>query len=503
MDNIQKKIVKKIKENDNSIYDKNILRELLMDAIPENKLQQNILLFAYEEGITDKLLGDDFAVSIRNIIILLKNNYGISEENAEWSVDTWLHILGLNGYSEYYYVNLNNKKAKIIPEPRQGYLNLVARIFGYQQLLTYSSLVNNYDNYLFSKIDMALETLSEKEQSIIRQRFGLDDGIKKTTEEIAANLVITEDRVLQIEAHALRKFRHPSRSRGIKFCLYNRDDQSMLKERPVDYGCLFEKILINELNYYNNTEYVNKKELLFGELISIKPFEKGKKLVSNLPIELLGLSIRSFNCLKRAGKETVGQLLEMSPDDFLNIRNLGKKGTEEVLAIIKEFNDPENNSISINDICPQGDDILITRTCLDPNTMLYLMQEEGILYLSDFFFALKMVESNNKYEFDNFGIIEYSDNSNETDTVRKFSEQYLKYLKIFELLCHHSDPMLRIKIPAKVKTVIDKLKINSLEELENKINLIPEDIKADIDTILLEIKKANEEMVAEDDYYKQ
>jgi DNA-directed RNA polymerase alpha subunit len=50
----------------------------------------------------------------------------------------------------------------------------------------------------------------------------------------------------------------------------------------------------------------------------------------NTPIEELSLSVRTFNCLKRAGIAKVGELLERSDDDLLKIKNLGEKALEEV-----------------------------------------------------------------------------------------------------------------------------------------------------------------------------
>jgi RNA polymerase primary sigma factor len=61
-----------------------------------------------------------------------------------------------------------------------------------------------------------LRTLSPREESIIKMRFGLDDGSEHTLEEVGRNFQVTRERIRQIEAKALRKLRHPSRSRGLK-----------------------------------------------------------------------------------------------------------------------------------------------------------------------------------------------------------------------------------------------------------------------------------------------
>ncbi len=61
-----------------------------------------------------------------------------------------------------------------------------------------------------------LSTLTEREQKVLRLRFGLDDGRARTLEEVGREFDVTRERIRQIEAKALRKLRHPSRSRKLK-----------------------------------------------------------------------------------------------------------------------------------------------------------------------------------------------------------------------------------------------------------------------------------------------
>ena len=61
-----------------------------------------------------------------------------------------------------------------------------------------------------------LGTLTEREQKVLRLRFGLDDGRQRTLEEVGREFNVTRERIRQIEAKALRKLRHPSRSRKLK-----------------------------------------------------------------------------------------------------------------------------------------------------------------------------------------------------------------------------------------------------------------------------------------------
>ncbi len=69
---------------------------------------------------------------------------------------------------------------------------------------------------LKEQLNEVLDTLTEREQKVLRLRFGLDDGRARTLEEVGKQFNVTRERIRQIEAKALRKLRHPSRSRKLK-----------------------------------------------------------------------------------------------------------------------------------------------------------------------------------------------------------------------------------------------------------------------------------------------
>lgn len=71
-------------------------------------------------------------------------------------------------------------------------------------------------NMLKEALERALSTLTPREQQVIRLRFGLDDGVPRTLEEVGKVFNVTRERIRQIESKALRKLRHPTRSRKLE-----------------------------------------------------------------------------------------------------------------------------------------------------------------------------------------------------------------------------------------------------------------------------------------------
>jgi len=69
---------------------------------------------------------------------------------------------------------------------------------------------------LHEQIEDMLEALSIREREVLYFRFGLEDGHSYTLEEVGRKFGVTRERIRQIEAKALRKLRHPSRSRKLK-----------------------------------------------------------------------------------------------------------------------------------------------------------------------------------------------------------------------------------------------------------------------------------------------
>ena len=87
------------------------------------------------------------------------------------------------------------------------------------------------------------------------------------------------------------------------------------------------RVLTEHLNLF-----VNLSEEAMGAEIMVEKDDKGKEKALEMTIEELDLSVRSFNCLKRAGINTVEDLTNKTEDEMMKVRNLGRKSLEEVMA---------------------------------------------------------------------------------------------------------------------------------------------------------------------------
>lgn len=107
-------------------------------------------------------------------------------------------------------------------------------------------------------------------------------------------------------------------------------DGSIKPDEAISLGA---KILSKHLSLFVNlTEKVDEVE------IATEKDEDERERILDMTIEELDLSVRSYNCLKRAGINTVGELINKTEDDMMKVRNLGKKSLEEVQQKLEELN---------------------------------------------------------------------------------------------------------------------------------------------------------------------
>ena len=164
----------------------------------------------------------------------------------------------------------------------------------------------------------AMNDLTDREQKVLELRY----KHYLTLEQCGYHFNVTRERIRQVEAKALRKLRSPYRSKHWIL-------DTMDKAREAQ-----EKLSQLEL------ENIRLKNYIESHLTNSKiPWDNERKedSVSDISIDNLELSVRSFNCLKRAGIDTLGDLSEYTLEKLLKVRNLGRKSMEEVITKAKEY----------------------------------------------------------------------------------------------------------------------------------------------------------------------
>ena len=92
------------------------------------------------------------------------------------------------------------------------------------------------------------------------------------------------------------------------------------------------KVLNEHLNLF-----VDLSDETYHTEIMVEKDDNGKEKILEMTIEELDLSVRSFNCLKRAGINTVEDLISKSEEEMMKVRNLGKKSLEEVISKLQSL----------------------------------------------------------------------------------------------------------------------------------------------------------------------
>lgn len=195
--------------------------------------------------------------------------------------------------------------------------NLAIKIFGYE----WDKSKELAQTLSIKGIETGLKTLTDREQLVLEYRY----KDRQTLEQVGKLLGLTRERIRQIEAKALRKLRHPTRLATMKAYSYEdmtrgNEERNELREQN--------KLLEKAIKLYT------KKEITKDQLE-----EMAKKVdVNNVSIDELDLSIRSYNCLKRRGVDTLGELLELTYAELSQVRNLGAKSREEVMRKLQGLN---------------------------------------------------------------------------------------------------------------------------------------------------------------------
>ena len=188
---------------------------------------------------------------------------------------------------------------------------------------------------LREKLNEALALLREKEKRILELRYGILDGKRRTLQEVGATFDVSRERIRQIEAKALRKLGSPKRISEIKPYV-----DADLEIRDILIGLADGTLIVKKPSENSKTKDQAEDHSLDRTAnmdTSASRFEESPIAISpDMGIERLGLSNRSYNCLKRAGISTIEDLCSYTANDLRRVRDLGRKSEEEIHIKLKE-----------------------------------------------------------------------------------------------------------------------------------------------------------------------
>jgi DNA-binding CsgD family transcriptional regulator len=190
-----------------------------------------------------------------------------------------------------------------------SYHRLFQAVFGKESLET-------LPNDLGERFGLVLSTLQQREEQVLTVRYGLNGDGPKTLQDVGKVLGVTRERIRQIEAKALRKIRHPSRSHHL------REDLALqqLSNLTVQIKALSREV-----------------EAIRAQIAKMVGYTQGQaQIVDATPLAELGLTPRTLNVLLRAGIKDVGQALSMSPAQLLGIRNIGTASVLELYNMLEK-----------------------------------------------------------------------------------------------------------------------------------------------------------------------
>jgi len=160
----------------------------------------------------------------------------------------------------------------------------------------------------------AIATLSQREQEVLRLRY----QEKLTLSKSGDRLGVSAERIRQVQHKALRKLRYPLRVKQFAAVSAARLEEKEIECRKLAQD--YERLALD----------------FDFEVKGLRLHQKKERMMANTPLSELGLSVRSYLCLCRAGKITLADIAEMTEQDLWKIRNLGKKSIAEVKHMLAE-----------------------------------------------------------------------------------------------------------------------------------------------------------------------
>lgn len=171
---------------------------------------------------------------------------------------------------------------------------------------------------VYTLIDDALSSLTERERDALRLLFGIDSP-RHTREEVATKYGLSQTRIRQIELRALRRLHRGQRMRFLRLCITAEGTslQANLRARL-------------DLEHLRETAIQRGIEAqLLVAAFDPKIFERS--------IDEIELSVRTYNCLRNAGIRTIGQLVQWSEQELLKTKWFGRRSLNEIKELLGGF----------------------------------------------------------------------------------------------------------------------------------------------------------------------
>ncbi len=271
----------------------------------------------------------------------LSLKYRLNSEKIKYILDKYTSMDGF--IIAYRDGKLDEKDIKMLGLNLKGALNIDKE--STREDMLFFALVGERDvsmssAYSSEGLNKAIGTLNPREIEIIKKRYGLEDGKPRKYNEIGADYNVTAERIKQIEIKALRKLRHPSRIKNIvlkedeakKYIdeVFNSKSNAMFypDEEYKDIPC--------DLDYNELKGVVEARIKAEAEREKVKDNNNNDDIEKTEKIEEFDFSIRTFNCLKRAGIHTTADLIGKTEEELKKIRNLGQRGYDEVIEILSK-----------------------------------------------------------------------------------------------------------------------------------------------------------------------
>lgn len=242
--------------------------------------------------------------------------------------------------SDNLYVIISKDSVEIA---KNNYFKLYISIFGENCSMDIPSLnIKCLENLL----DELLSELTGREEKVLRLRFGLDDGRPETLLAIGRKFNVSREYIRQFVIKILIKLKHPSKAPKIYKNVYinewtRYDDELYSKYKTYLIELLKADIDVYNSNKNNNTLFIDN---ILKEKYNIQSDKNTEQyedevncILENISIEELNLSVRAYNCLKRAGIENLHQLASFTEEDFIKVRNLGRNSMKEVKEAISRY----------------------------------------------------------------------------------------------------------------------------------------------------------------------